>query len=413
MKNYMIVFCLLISLLFIGCTNKNSFLGFNGSNFNFYDVTLPDSCFTLAYTWGDSIKVFSENNKLLLGNYDGAEIRTLIKFGSIPKVTNSSDIINSSIFIKFKIKTHLYNSNFRIDLYTLNKTWYENECSWDDYQKDSTWTHPGGDYNELLIKSIVFDTQTDTLSIQIPASVLYNWGQDSNTNHGILLKTYETTFNHLLELYSSETSTPPTLEFSYKVRTVNNNQTVETTKTYKSSALIDTYIHNAPDYLDTDDSQLSLWNIQPRSIALKFNIPLSVFQTVSPEIHDMNDLKKITINRANLILYKKNDDLPNTETVPSIGVGIYQEEISNQTYFEFNKIDFFSVSTENLHSDSLAVKITGPIQTIISKTKSNNGLIIRSNYKNKDFNRLNFYTINDPNPSQRPKIRIKFSTLKD
>lgn len=411
MKNILCIFLIIVSIFLVSCNNKKSILGFSDSNFNTYDITLPDSCITLAYTWSDSLKNYSENSKLLLGNFDNTDIRTLIKFPSIPVIANETDIIDSTIKIKIKVKEKLYTQNFDMEVYLLTKTWYENEPTWNVFRKDSTWTTAGGDLVLPMLKTVSFTTVADTLIFSIQPSVIYGWGEDANTNKGLLLKSALSGINHLIEMYSSESAYAPTLQFSYIPR--DENGAALTTATYKKSAIIDTYIHNGTESFTTDNTQLSLWNIQPKSMVMKFNLPLSVFQSAAPEIQTADDLKKVTINRANLVFIKKNDNLPNTETAPSIGVGIYQEPVVDQNIFVFSKIDFFSVSSESFTTDTLAVKITGPIQSLISQLKNNNGLIIRSNYKNRDFNRLNFYTINDPDPTKRPKIRIKFSTLKE
>jgi hypothetical protein len=143
----------------------------------------------------------------------------------------------------------------------------------------------------------------------------------------------------------------------------------------------------------------------------KVNLPWQIFSQADSSITSEEDLRMITINRAELVLTSKGDDLPNTNPKFSIANYVLNSSLAeNTTYFDKSNYTYYQTTTDTLKTGTLNMNVTALLQAYTSKIKTNYGFVIKSNYQNMDFSRINFYNKNAENPVNRPKIIVKFSS---
>ena len=297
-----LIITILLTINIISCTNKNSFTGFPGSKIDFYEITLPDSCIEISYTWGDSIKPYISNSKLVLGSYDNIETRVLTRFVNIPK--NISNISNVKLY--FTTYKNLLENETEISVHKITKTWNENQAGWENNTNTSQWENEGADFDtEEITSFFIQKTRLDSVIVNLPSSIIEYWIENDSLNYGLLLKEkYPQRNTQFVELYSTETYsniTAPILEFDYEKEN-------GTSATYKSRAYQDTFIHNASQFTEIDHDVLSLWNIEPKAIAIKINLPIESFIEIDQNISNEDDMRHVTINRADLVLTKTDED---------------------------------------------------------------------------------------------------------
>ncbi|MDX9869920.1 MAG: DNRLRE domain-containing protein, partial [Candidatus Cloacimonadales bacterium] len=319
-----------------------------------------------------------------------------------------TDIKNVSISLS------IYKNNLTTDaeysVHLLSKKWVDNQASWTKYSKSSNWDSNGGDFASEEIASFTINaSRADSIGFSIPSSIITQWIEQDTTNFGLIIK--EKTRqrdSQFVEFYSTEsysTVLSPILKFDYT-----NDKGKELV--YKNRSNADIFIHNAEDNLNVTDDVLSLWNITPRAIAMKINIPFELFAEADSSITSEDDLRLITINRADLILTKTEEIFPFTNEKNSVSSYYLTVPLVDQSYFTKENLLLAHSVVDTLKSNQLFVNITSPIQAYVSNIKPNNGLIIKSNYQNMDFSRINFYNINSVDISKRPKIKIRFSSFR-
>ncbi len=405
-KYIKISFFVSVLFLMMACNNKNSLAGFPDGTINNYEVTLPDSCFDIAYTWGDSIKPFTENTKLVLGSSDNIQARSLIRFLTLP----SSVETVSNVSLRLRIFKNMLNSTTQFTIHRVSKSWLESQATWENNKTDYNWTQSGGDFESTPLATFsVSSTRNDSVYVNLPASLIQSWIEEDSLNYGIIIKqSSKSRNNRFIEFYSSESyddDLAPVLTFTY---TDSDGDTL----TYSKMAYSDTFIHDAQMSAVNDSNILSLWNITPKALALKVRLPYQIFSQADSSITSEDDLRFITINRADLILTKSDDELPYTNIKNNVSAYLLNIPMNNQTYFGSDDYTFYHSTQDTLFSNTLKVNVTGLIQAYTSKIKTNNGFLIKSNYQGMDFSKRNFFSVNCPNVSKRPKISIKFSSLR-
>lgn len=403
-----IILILMFCLSLIACDNKNSLVGFPGSHINSYQVTIPDSCFDLAYTWGDSIRIYSNNTKLLLGNHDNIEARTLILFNNIPEDVT---IQSGTAKLYIKVNNKAYCNAMLVSVNKITKEWSQNQANWSNSTSSTTWSSLGGDYTPISsIGNVTINSSTDTLMIELPTSLIQEWSDSNSLNYGIMLTQNNPSDNQFVEFYSSNTAyIGPRLDFDY-VKT--NGDTIS----YSRYAAADCFIHNQTERItQIDENNLSIWNLPSKAMVFKARLPWELFRNAgATNINSEEDLKTITINRAELVLQKNSDVLSNTNKKFNLYSCFVNSTFSdkpnifNSTSYTASQLTIDSLKTNN----QLFVNVTPLIQGYVTKKKSNNGFIVKSNYQNMDFSRTNFYGLLANDPTKRPKIVIKFSSFR-
>ena len=420
------IILLLLSCIFISCTNENTPFGYPGSNTEYLQTILPDSLITDIYTYRDSVDTYAKtadflmrtyhetarNNKLILGNYQGADIRTLIRFTTLP--TDSSFIKDPTITLFVNKVVNSIDIKIRIAPID-SVVFYDNTATWEQWGRlpGNRWKTPGGDYS-LEKSQTVAITASDSLSsieFTIDSDLAKQWIAASNRRewdkiYGLLIMV-ENVSDSFIEIFSTNSLTRrPEIRFTYP-----DEEIVRRDATYS------TFIHNKKNET-ADDIKTGLYiaNIAPRSIFVELADLEKLFTVfISEQIRCQQDLPKINIIQASLILsidsenkMWTNNNIYYNSAIPFDDYG----DIKTTFPPKYNEMWHYSRYHESTDNDKISLNISTPIQFILSGNRPNNGICIVNNQRNMDFSHINFYGM-DATEDLRPKIVIKYSVLRN
>jgi hypothetical protein len=404
-NNKLYIFVSILILFVIGCTNDNSNLGFPGSDINNHQTVLNDSIFIDMKTYQLDIDVFPDNAKLIVGNYDSTNVRSLIRFANLPTEISLIEDPILSLYLN-----HQHNSeNLNLKIAKLeNNIFMQNYATWEKFNETEEWTQPGGDFTDSLSFTIDFDSEVDTLKISfsLPKEIFQDWidKNDIYTNYGLILYS-EDTEDSFLDFYSSEAGIDLRPNVSLKYKDSTNEEITDI-----RNVTHDTFIHNQIDE-ELNSEELIISNIPPKCIYFTFDINHNDFDDLNSE----EELQKININQAQLI-FSINPETTLSYDSFLIGMGIPYDlpDINNLSdSFDITNMWLFSSTIDyvNKEDNTLTINITPIIQHILSKNRPNNGIYLINNQKNMDFSHINVYGPDEDNVNLRPKINIKYSTL--
>lgn len=395
---------LVIALLLIGCTSKRNPIGMDWSKIHPTKLTLNDSLFTDQYSYQTTFKLTGNEERLVVGNYDQKTSKAIMQFTSLPDTIYQ---IIGTPSLRLVVSKRFSANPLTLQFSKVIQNWSESQATWTHAYTDTTWqsiyTTASGipDFSDV---PDTIGTGGDTLHIDVPASSIENWSTTSINGYSLQISTSQ---DNYLEIRSSETGLAPQLSFSY-TKTVSDT----TTYTYERSATIDTFILN-----DTNTQMtipgLYLKSISPTRIFMKFAIPQTAFKYSddSTETLSDTDFKHMTINHAELLLKVK--DNPYFGTTSTLIASVYrvinpvENEVITDANMEF--IAYTPITTAIPGTGNIAFKFTPVLQAFTSSVKANNGIIIRLSTEDQDFAKVEFYGIDDPDPTMRPKINILYT----
>lgn len=404
---------MIISLVVIGCTQKDNLVGTNGPGGPTPLNTIIDhNSFIDIYSYEDSC-AYSNSSTMVLGNYNEETAYSLLRFTTLPDTSVEITSVNISLEIKDRKDFNIVD-NTTLKLAKINDIeWYENATWW--IPSDSTDWNNGEhfsetDYTDLLPEEYVIECEEDSINIILNTNILEDWINE-DVNSGLVI--YSDT-DGFMEIYASEYSSDgnPILTFEYR-------ETEEDTLITKTiEACYDCMIYETDNNFEKWENELKISNIQPINIYTKFDIIESIFIDVLPVDYVIADndttlfLQRITINKAELVL---NNDGANTYpisgsiylspyfvTADTINTDPANLEIPLLSYEDIDDL-YISSSTDTLQSEKIIIDITKIIQYYISDEDEyeNNGIVLRSLNVNDNFIHTEF--------DLEPEIQITFT----
>jgi hypothetical protein len=400
---------MLIGML-AACTEKKNVVGFEGGP-EPREIIISE-IFSNTFSYKDSLKAYSNNPRLITGNYEANdyqnELKTLFKITVLPDTV--SEYI-STISIDFVISERYNCENIEdMDLKfgKLKQPWIENEATWFAASDTTSWNQEGADYEEIELN---FTEIEDTLRVELPENLMNEWINDSETSNGIVM--YSEVADSFFELYSAESINPPRLKFEYMI----DDETIS----YSEIISKDTSIAKKDNKMDEFDNKLIVSNIQPIDMFIKFDLDSDYFinhelynnVTLSlPDIgiEDEEDFKRMTINKAELVLYPKEDNLYPLSKTFSIKPFIYLLEDPTLPILEDDLDDMLQISSsDSTKTEEFKVDVTKLIQAFTSEEHENNGILLQSLHKHADLRFMEFCPVDHPEPQKRPKLKILYT----
>jgi len=364
---------ILTLLLISSCSQKKNFLGFEEEIENKIITDTLSNSVNFIKSYVDSTSNYQSNTKLIVGKFNGVEVRSLLKF-NLPDTSWLNTLINiDSCKIVIK-KKNLFNSieDFDIKVYKVTKDWNENFVTWDSLNFPTDFQET--DYN------ISFENlqNQDTLSLIISDTLVKNWieSDSTSTNFGIMLKCDGDLENNFVEFYSSETSNYPYLKISY----IDSSGT-DTTKTYTVSE--DTFIGYDENFYYTEILNFPIiQNLYPTRTIFSFCI-----DSLINLLEDTSDSSKITINKATIIF---DSTMIDSAFVSDSYLEVKPYYISDTTNINYENIAGGKASKFYKDDQTLEINVSGIIQGYLRGELENNQFLIKSTTENKDFSYLKF-----------------------
>lgn len=367
---------ILLLMFILSCSKKSNFIGFEE---DIEDKIITDTLtnsINFKKSYKDSISNYQGNTKLIVGKFNGVEVRSLLKFKNLPDSAwiDSTTINSCEIIIKKKL---LFDIDFDVNVYKITLDWNENSV-----KSDSLWDA----YSNQLAQ---FNTSQDTMTFNIEIDTLKNWIESDSTNFGIMLKyENENLENNFIEFYSSESSNYPYLQINYTDTT-----NTDTTKTYITSE--DTFIGFDENIVNEDTLNFPIINnIYPTRVVFSFNINSDSLELSSEEF------EKITINKAEIIL---DSTMIDSSFISDSYLGLKPYYISDTINIDYENISGISTSKFYTDDDLLEMNITSIIQGYIRGELVNNQILIKSITENKDFSYIRF------GDNIKPSLKITYT----
>jgi hypothetical protein len=416
MKRALIILMTLTSLMFIGCSNKKNPLGQNSNLRPKVTKIFSDDLFDYAYSYENEVENYGLNDIVTIGNFRKNKSIALIRFAdsSFPK---SDYELTSDAKLTFSVSKNYFPSTEKttIKIGKINESWTQNYATWKKTSKDINWVNSWNDLSTITLLNIdteyVAEDSTFTFIItkEVMQEIIDDLTATEPKSFGFALFS-ESEDDHYIEAFS-ETSLDkyPTLSFKYQ-----KNDAMGIEKDFKEKPLYTTTIHSkspVEGYYLGDD--FAIRNIVPTRVVMKLAYPKNAF-----ELPDGLDTRKITINKAELVLFRDK-----SEEASHIYKSIFQiipyslsSEYSND---EFSKLPIknedirtvkpYSIKSFNTEVDSVSINITSIVQEHVSELQWNFGIVLASYSENKDNSYVQFFSNKSEHTDKRPYLKLIYS----
>ena len=409
---FQIIGLLLLVVLMGACTKKNNLTGTNWSDIDALSFTDIDAVVSGYSFPADSLLNITNNKKnLLVGNWQGSTAMSILRFTGLPKeaaIADYYDISALNLDIILQRRNELQREPLTLNFYKVNTGWAVNP---DTLSEADYSLIPG---TATLVPATI--VSGDTLTVPLPYSLIQNWQANADsTGLNILIKAENSGF---VEFKLSTATVGSKLSFKYK-------ETASSTefKDFEKFANFNSYSFTHPE-VEPSPGVWKLSNFSPQRMYVDLQPDFTMFKDENGATLLPEELKRVSINKAELVLYIK-DDLPNYKNTSSYKVsafllkekpedGAIIPTLDMQTPMFISVLESF-VSTS---SDSILINITPIIQAYISEKSFSDdtvvtpkGIVIMSNYERKDFGEIEFYHPLDvaAPAGKRAYIRIKYT----
>jgi len=382
-------------LVLFACTKRNNLTGDNWSDA--HPLIARDTTFIAGFSYKHAGKISGKETTLLCGNFDGKTSMVILQFTGLPDtmtVNADTDSIPCLYLVPVK-RSPLSKDPLRLTFYKLAHDW----------AADSTSNIQDADLSDLAIEPYTVPdsvSATDTLKIHIPADIIQNWKTAGVTGFNLAIKVQT---DGWLELKSYESLSGAKLMFTY---TLPGNTT---SQTYNSRVAKDSY-RVTGDQADIVNNVWNCKNLYPQRLFIQSLVPNSLFKDVEGNQLSEADVKRLTINKAELILFTK--------------PGAYYTT-SSASFFPYNEKDTLSVprvlvddnlqlitgsiySYSVLNSDSVKINITPLMQGWTSGELKKRGMVVKLGQEMLNYGNMEFWHFLDAPVGKKPYFRIIYTS---
>lgn len=400
-KPVRVLLILLIGIMAVaGCTKKDNLTGDNWSDV--HALTIVDSLglnMPFSFAADTLITIDGDESKLLIGNYRAAHSEAYLRFTGLPDLEGLSFEDEDSCYVSLRVtkRSPLPRNPITLKLYKTNQAW----------------TDTLGNLDESAFTPILgAEVQVDEvplagLSVKIPLSysALFNWQcPEDSVGYNLLLKTEDDGY---VELSSAETANNPTLFFKYKY-------TDDTAyEAYEKAPAKDITLLDAPEA--TGYSPWMIDNLMPRRMYIKFEPNNTLFKDMQGNTLSAVQVKQLTINKASLVLYIKDNPYYTGATTYNLFPLNVKGDIAIDAPRELLTTDcermLQSVAATGLaDGDSIEIDITPIVQAYSSGDKTPNGIVLLSQHERQNFGYLEFWdTLSATPEAKQPFVRITYT----
>jgi len=380
-----------------GCTNKKNLTGDNFSDIR--AITIEDEPgIIMGYSFPAETKVTitGSETKLLTGNYQNAVANSFLRFTGLPSTITNID--SDSCFLKINIsrRSPLPRNPLILKLYKLNKVWSDSLDLSNISESDLS------SLAEYAVADSIGNSGQE-ITFNIPSSEVFDWNNPDSTGWNFALKTENTGW---VEISSRESSYSPKLNIKYKTET--EGEWI----TYSQSPAKDTYTLEAQ---ETDSSELwKISNLNSTCLYINYQPTYTLFKDNNENQLSEIQIKRLTVNKAEIVLHIKSNDYYNATTSYSLyPFNVIKDSIPGPVPLlksDYETLVYTVTSTGTITGDSLTVNITPIIQAYTSGDKIPKGIMIQSTQERKNFGTLEFWDCNESTPAEKkPYIKITYT----
>lgn len=391
----MLSLLLIILILVSACTKRNNLTGDNWSNVK--PQMAMDSSFVMGYSYTNEGSVTGAEQHLLCGSDNGITAITVMQFTDIPEADTMTVISQPTLKLTASRRSPLGRSPLVLSFYKLAQDWAE----------DSTSTILDANMTPLGIPDFTVEQDTissggDTLTVNIPIPILEQWQTDDVEGYNIVVKMQGSGW---IEFKSNEISQGPLLSFNYKL--TGDTDTLE----YSQRANIDSYkVTGTQTSLAANTWKLR--NTLPQRMFFKFDVPGTLFKDTNNEVLDAADLKRMTVNKAELVLYVKNNPYYNNTKLFFYPYHVTMDTLAVPTALTDDDLETITRTLTTgtiISSDSVKIDITAIMQAYTSGDKTKNGIVVKTTSEMQNFGSVEFWHYNDAPAGKKPYIKIAYT----
>jgi len=391
--NLMLVSLALV-LVLGGCTKKDNLTGDNWSGLS-PRIARADS-FSLGYSYTHTGSVKGTESYLLCGSEDGIEAVALMRWTGLK---DSLTFVESPVLkLVATRRSALARNPLVLSFHKLNKNW----------AADSTDLVLDTDITALAMPDFPITdsiaTAGDTISINIPNSIIQNWKTVNVTGFNLALKAATGSW---MEFKSAGLSGyGPLLTFKYRV------PSDTTVYSYSSRPDQDSY-RITGSQTEVVSNTWNLKNLKPQRMYVRFELNESIFTDGNNQVLSDLDRRRMTVNKAELVLFVKNN--PYYTSTPCY---LYPFNVTRDTLVTASALTDSDLENINhtystgtiVNRDSVKVDITALVQAFTSEDKQNKGIVIRSTAEMLNYGNLEFWHFTDAPVGKKPYVRIYYTT---
>lgn len=396
-KNVWFSLLLAFILLMAGCTKKDNLTGNNWSDLNPQSFE-EDSLFDLGFSYGTEATATGSETNLLCGNLNGLESAIVLHFSSLPDsfaIPQSRSYADSTWLQLTVIRQHESSRQpTSLSLFKLNEYWKE-EAAHEVKDADLI---PIGESFEL--PDSVSATGTD-VKIPIPVDFLNALSAAGEDSLSLVIKCDPGSF---AEIRSRSTGRGPLLNFKYR------KPGATTDNEYSSRAVRDSYWVKNTKLEPTADTWI-ISNLDPQRIFVRWVDNWNLFKDQYGDTLSETQRKRVTINKAELILYTKSNPYYGSSTAYSLKADRVERD-SVSAPIEFLPGDLAitpTISSSLILADSIVVDITTSMQGYVNGKKENKGIVIHSTQEMQNYGLLELYHFINAPDGKKPRLKVTYT----
>ncbi len=386
---------LLITLLLLtACTKRNNLTGDNWSNVK--PIMAIDSSFSMGYSYTNEGKVSGYEQHLLAGVDNGVSAIAVIRFTGLAEPDTMTVIEQPTLKLVASRRSPLGRTPLVLSFYKLTQNW----------AADSTSNILDANITPINIGDITIpdtvQTAGDTLTINVPISVIENWKTDDVTGFNLVIKALN---GGWVELKSDEIASGALLNFKYQIH--GDTDTLE----YKQRPALDSYRVTGTQ-TELTDNTWKLKNTLPQRMFFRFGLNDNLFKDENNSPLDAADLKRMTINKAELVLYVKNNPYYSTAKCFFFPYHVKMDTLVSPVALTDTNLETISrtLSTGTIvDKDSVRIDITAIIQAYTSGDISKNGIVIKSTQEMQNYGSLEFWHFSNAPAGKKPYVKIAYT----
>lgn len=378
---------LFLFLFFFGCSEKFPNLPLSGNLVNFDSVSVTSDL--MSDTTIFDVPYVGSNSYLVVGDDDNLTAYAILSFNDMgsPLDTLSLDSIISCELI---LRTGSYLPVDTLTPPNLGMLIYSMDIMGDGID---AWTEDSSNSSNFNLDDYILTelcthaySDSDTLEIDLPKTLITNWQDTSKSHYGIVVKTAAGSDAGLGIIYSGETSYYPYMRISYYV----DGDTVIAALTTDE----DVSITNYKKQLETTPQSLLISSGKAAFTFLKFN--------VDEVITDKN----LFIAGANLSLHVNPDLTKNYDKSYTVYVSLLDSTDWDDLAYSPSTSSYVTTRSIAPGDSVFVLKIPSTIQLFTSGYNGNFGVALWISSSSIYPGILSFYPIEDSDPSRRPKLNI-------
>lgn len=416
MKSSTYLLILLAALLILSaCTRKDNLTGTNWSSLEAITFNDADAMIS-GYSYpADSLASIQAMRKaLLVGRWNSTEARSILRFTDIPAdsvISSYNSLMNVKLELVLSGSSEIETNPIKLQFYKVNTAYNSDpfQIAAEDLELITQ--------SEYLVPATI--TALDTVSVNLPFDLLRQWQADADSSGlNIMIAAAEEGFGDgFVEIRLSTATNGSKLSWEYK-----ETAEEEEYQSYKRYAAKNDY------NLSYDDAEITpgVWrisNYRPQRMYIDMQPDLGMFKYENGDQMTESDLKKVSINKAEIVLHIKDTaSLSNAFSYSFNALLIKNRpETPELIPTEDMYLPEFSTNIVNITlatADSAVVDITPIIQAYVSQKSfpdgtliEPNGIILMSKYERNDFGEIEFWHPMDSGipPEKMPYIRIKYT----